>query len=57
MRLIKHRPIFRMILHNNRTYRNLIFSEMPIMYVNVSGDYDGMTLKRYADKMQDSLKS
>ena len=32
------------------------FSEMPIMYVNVSGDYDGMTLKRFADKMQDHFE-
>ncbi len=32
------------------------FSEMPIMYVNVSGAYDGMTLKRYADKMQDRFE-
>jgi multidrug efflux pump len=32
------------------------FSEMPIMFVNVSGDYDGMTLKRYADKMQDRFE-
>ncbi len=32
------------------------FSEMPIMYVNVSGDYDGMTLKRFADKMQDRFE-
>ena len=28
------------------------FSEMPIMFVNISGDYDGMKLKVYADKMQ-----
>ncbi len=28
------------------------FSEMPIMFVNVSGDYDGIKLKQYADKMQ-----
>src|SRR5436190_11437954 len=33
------------------------FSEMPIMFVNVSGDYDGIKLKEYADKMQDRLKS
>src|SRR5213595_2566401 len=26
------------------------FSEMPIMFVNVSGDYDGIKLKQYADK-------
>ncbi|NCI45160.1 efflux RND transporter permease subunit [Sediminibacterium soli] len=32
------------------------FSEMPIMYVNVSGDFDGMTLKKYADKMQDRFE-
>lgn len=33
------------------------FSEMPIMYVNVSGDYDGMTLKKYADKLQDRFEN
>lgn len=32
------------------------FSEMPIMYVNISGDYDGMTLKRYAEKLQDRFE-
>jgi multidrug efflux pump subunit AcrB len=32
------------------------FSEMPIMFVNVSGDYDGMKLKSYADKMQDRFE-
>lgn len=32
------------------------FSEMPIMYVNVSGDYDGIKLKQYADKMQDKFE-
>lgn len=32
------------------------FSEMPIMYVNISGDFDGMTLKRYADKLQDRFE-
>ena len=33
------------------------FSEMPIMFVNVSGDYDGIKLKYYADKMQDRFES
>ncbi len=33
------------------------FSEIPIMFVNISGDYDGMQLKRYADKMQDRFES
>lgn len=32
------------------------FSEMPIMFVNISGDYDGMKLKVYADKMQDKIE-
>jgi multidrug efflux pump subunit AcrB len=32
------------------------FSEMPIMFVNVSGDYDGIKLKYYADKMQDNFE-
>src|SRR6186713_1177795 len=32
------------------------FSEMPIMFVNISGDYDGMKLKAYADKMQDNIE-
>lgn len=32
------------------------FSEMPIMFVNVSGDYDGIKLKYYADKMQDHIE-
>jgi len=32
------------------------FSEMPIMFVNISGDYDGIKLKVYADKMQDRFE-
>ncbi|MDZ4793105.1 MAG: efflux RND transporter permease subunit [Bacteroidota bacterium] len=32
------------------------FSEMPIMFVNISGDYDGMKLKVYADRMQDKIE-
>jgi multidrug efflux pump len=32
------------------------FSEMPIMFVNISGDYDGIKLKEYADKMQDRFE-
>lgn len=32
------------------------FSEMPIMYVNVSGDYDPVKLKQYAEKMQDRFE-
>ena len=32
------------------------FSEMPIMFVNVSGDYDGIKLKQFADKLQDKFE-
>jgi len=32
------------------------FSEMPIMYVNISGNYDGVKLKSYAEKMQDRFE-
>lgn len=32
------------------------FSEMPILFVNVTGNYDGLKLKQYADKMQDKFE-
>ena len=32
------------------------FSEMPIMFVNVSGDYDGIKLKQFADRLQDKFE-
>src|SRR6187455_3113937 len=32
------------------------FSEIPIMFVNVSGDYEGIKLKQYADKLQDHFE-
>lgn len=32
------------------------FSEIPIMYVNVSGNYDAVKLKQYADKLQDRFE-
>src|SRR6186997_2991027 len=32
------------------------FSEIPIMFVNVSGDYEGIKLKQYADKLQDRIE-
>ena len=31
------------------------FSEFPIMFVNISGDYDLMKLSRFADDMQEKL--
>lgn len=32
------------------------FSDMPIMFVNISGDYDGLALKNYAEKCRIDLK-
>jgi multidrug efflux pump subunit AcrB len=31
-------------------------SDMPIMYVNLSGNYDAVQLKKYADNLQDRLE-
>ncbi|MCB0520323.1 MAG: efflux RND transporter permease subunit [Lewinellaceae bacterium] len=33
------------------------FSDMPIMFVNISGDYDGLKLKRFADKLKDRFET
>lgn len=33
------------------------FSEQPIMYVNLSGDYDLVRLKKYADDLKDKLEN
>ncbi|RYY86229.1 MAG: efflux RND transporter permease subunit [Chitinophagaceae bacterium] len=32
------------------------FSEMPIMYLNISGNYDAVKLKQYADDIQDRIE-
>jgi multidrug efflux pump subunit AcrB len=32
------------------------FSEIPIMFVNISGEYDAVKLKQYADKLQDRFE-
>ncbi len=38
------------------TVLEVAFSEFPIMYVNVSGDYDMMRLKEFADDLKDRLE-
>jgi len=38
------------------TAMEVSFSEMPIMYVNLSGDYDPARLKKFADDMTDKLE-
>lgn len=43
-------------LTSQPTSKEFAFSEMPIMFVNISGDFDGIKLKEYADKMQDKIE-
>src|SRR5688500_2465770 len=38
------------------TVLEVSFSDFPIMYVNISGDYDLMRLKEMADETQDRLE-
>ncbi|ANE52147.1 efflux RND transporter permease subunit [Flavisolibacter tropicus] len=38
------------------TVMEVSFSEQPIMYLNVSGDYDMVRLKKYADDLKDKLE-
>src|SRR5687768_13051427 len=43
-------------LTQQTTVLEVSFSEFPIMYVNISGDYDLMRLKEMADETQDRLE-
>lgn len=43
-------------LTEDPTVQEVSFSEQPIMYVNVSGPYNEVKLKEYADKLQDNLE-
>ncbi|HSC54721.1 MAG TPA: efflux RND transporter permease subunit [Phnomibacter sp.] len=38
------------------TVQEISFSEFPFMYVNVSGDYDLVKLKEYADRLKDRIE-
>jgi multidrug efflux pump len=44
-------------LKDDPSVMEMDISEMPIMFVNLSGDYDLQTLKRYAEQMQDRFES
>ncbi|MBS1486888.1 MAG: efflux RND transporter permease subunit [Bacteroidetes bacterium] len=44
-------------LKDDPVIREIDISEQPIMNVNLSGDYDLQTLKKYADQMQDAIES
>lgn len=43
-------------LTENPTALEVNFSDFPIMYVNISGDYNEQRLKKYADDMKDKLE-
>ena len=44
-------------LPDDPVVQEIDISEVPIMFVNLSGDYDLKTLKRYAELMQDRFES
>jgi multidrug efflux pump len=44
-------------LENEPQVIDIDISEVPIMFVNLSGDYDLATLKKYAELMQDRFES
>lgn len=44
-------------LENDPEVMEIDISEMPIMNINLAGDYDLQTLKRYAEQMQDRIEA
>lgn len=53
----KARPDMPQNLPNEPEVRDIDLSEMPILYVNLSGNYDLKRLKKYAEDMQDAIES
>lgn len=43
-------------LPNEPEVKDIDLSEMPILYVNISGNYDLNRLKKYADRVQDEIE-
>lgn len=43
-------------LPNEPEVNDIDFSEFPILYVNISGNYDLNRLKKYADKVKDNIE-
>src|SRR5690606_17790500 len=44
-------------LENDPEVMEIDISEMPIMNINLSGDYDLQTLKRYADRLKEQIEA
>ncbi len=53
----KAKPELPSDLDNDPEVIDIDISEVPIMYVNLSGDYDLQTLKKYAELLQDRFES
>ena len=43
-------------LPNEPSVTDINFSEIPVMFINLSGNFDNVTLKRYAEDIQDELE-
>ena len=52
----KARPELPQNLPNEPEVNDIDLSEFPILYVNISGNYDLNTLKKYADEVQDEIE-
>ncbi len=44
-------------LPDDPTVQEIEFSEMPILFVNIAGDYDLAQLKRYAEALEDRIEA
>ena len=56
MPLIKPSRICPTDLTQEPTALEVNLSDQPIMYVNLSGDYDMVRLKKFADDLKDKLE-
>lgn len=52
----KARPDLPQNLPNEPEVKDIDLSELPILYVNISGNYDLNRLKKYADRIQDEIE-
>ena len=44
-------------LPNDPKVSDINLADLPIMYINLSGDYDLKSLKKYAEDLQDRIES
>ena len=44
------------VLTREPVIKEIAFSEIPIMYINISGNYDLKQLKKYAENLQEGLE-